>query len=64
MVADKLGKKFKIISEIFAGIRKIKLDSYENYFAKNYENISLTYSDKLAKSLAIGGIAKVYTRSP
>ena len=58
MVADKLGEKFKIISEIFAGIREIKLDSYENYFAKNYENISLTYSDKLAKSLAIGALPR------
>ena len=58
MVADTLGEKIKIISEIFAGIREIKLDSYENYFAKNYENISLTYSDKLAKSLAIGALPR------
>ena len=57
-VADLLGEKFKIISEIFSGVREIKLDSYEEVFTNKYKGISSVYADQLARSLAIGTLPR------
>ena len=53
-----LRDKYKIIGEIFSGIREIKLDSYENFFTDKYKKISEEYASQFAISLAIGALPR------
>ena len=53
-----LRDKYKIIGEIFSGIREIKLDSYEYFFTDKYRKISEEYASQLTMSLAIGALPR------
>ena len=53
-----LRDKYKIIGEIFSGIREIKLDSYEYFFTDKYRKISEEYASQLTMSLAISALPR------
>ena len=46
---DLNGKRYKVIQEVFTGIKEVKLSGHENFYYKEYAKYSLNYSQTLTR---------------